>query len=191
VNARPAVFLDRDGVLNELVADPLSGFMESPLKIQDVCLVAGAAQAARALLAAGFPLICVSNQPAAAKGRVGLAQLLGVHRRVAELLAQEGVRLADSRLCPHHPEGVVPALSGACRCRKPAPGMLLNAAAMLDIDLSRSWMVGDTDADLAAGRAAGCRTLLIEHAGSAHKRLRAFKPDLQACDLISGVPLLL
>jgi histidinol-phosphate phosphatase family protein len=191
VSASPAVFLDRDGVLNELVVDPLSGAMESPLKVQDVRLVAGAAAAARALSAAGLPLICVTNQPAAAKGRVPLAQLLAVHRYVSELLAQEGVRLEGSCLCPHHPEGVVLALAGPCRCRKPSPGMLLDAAAALDIDLGRSWMVGDTDADLAAGHAAGCHTLLIEHAGSAHKRSGASEPDLRARDLASSIPLLL
>jgi D-glycero-D-manno-heptose 1,7-bisphosphate phosphatase len=191
VSARPAVFLDRDGVLNELVADPLSGAMESPLRVQDVRLLAGAAAAARSLARSGLPLICVSNQPAAAKGRVSLNQLLDVHARVSELLGGEGVALTDSRLCPHHPDGVIAHLSGACRCRKPAPGMLLDAAVALDLDLGRSWMVGDTDADLGAGRAAGCRTLLIEHAGSVHKRSGRLRPDLRALDLSAAATLLL
>jgi D-glycero-D-manno-heptose 1,7-bisphosphate phosphatase len=188
---RPAVFLDRDGVLNELIADPLSGVGESPLAESDVRLVPGAATAASALAQAGFLLICVSNQPAAAKGRVSLQRLLAVHARVTELLAREGVSLTDSRLCLHHPEGVVPELSGPCACRKPAPGMLLTAARAHDCDLAASWMVGDTDADVGAGRAAGCRTLLIEHAGSAHKRSRGFAGDLRAPDLLRGSALLL
>ncbi len=189
--ARAAVFLDRDGVLNELVADPLTSTPESPLRVEDVGLIAGAAAAARTLAHAGFVLICTSNQPAAAKGRVSLEQLLAVHERVVSLLAQEGVCLEASRLCLHHPEGVVPELSGRCTCRKPAPGMLLDAADALEIDLGSSWMVGDTDADVAAGRAAGCRTLLIEHKGSIHKRSRASVPDLAAADLAHGADLLL
>jgi D-glycero-D-manno-heptose 1,7-bisphosphate phosphatase len=191
VSARPAIFLDRDGVLNDLVLDPHSEELESPLEVGDVRLMAGAAVAARELARAGFALICVSNQPACAKGRVPLARLLAVHRRVCDLLAQEGVRLDDSRLCPHHPHGVVRELSGPCTCRKPAPGMLLDAAGALAIELSASWMVGDTDADIAAGRAAGCRTLLIEHKGSIHKRLRGCKADLRAADLASAARLLL
>jgi D-glycero-D-manno-heptose 1,7-bisphosphate phosphatase len=191
VGSRRAAFLDRDGVLNELVIDPAGGLPESPLKVEDVRLVAGAATAARTLSRAGFILICVSNQPAAAKGRVSVEQLLDVHGRVTELLAREGVGLEASRLCLHHPEGVVPELTGTCLCRKPAPGMLRDAASALGVDLGASWMVGDTDADIAAGQAAGCRTLLIEHAGSVHKRLQGSAPDLTAADLARGATLLL
>lgn len=191
MSGRPAVFLDRDGVLNDLVTDPLSGQPESPLDVRDVRLIPGAAAAARALARAGLILICVSNQPAAAKGRVEVGQLLAVHHHVTGLLAREGVQLAASRLCLHHPHGVVPSLSGPCACRKPAPGMLLEAAATMGVDPGASWMVGDTDADVTAGRAAGCRTLLIEHQGSVHKRLRGCSPDLSAPDLARGVPLLL
>jgi histidinol-phosphate phosphatase family protein len=184
---RTAVFLDRDGVLNELVPDPVSGLAESPLRVQDVRLIPGAAAAARRLTCAGRTLVCVSNQPAAAKGEISLEQLLSVHERVIELLADEGVALEATRLCLHHPHGVVPALSKVCTCRKPAPGMLLDVAGALGLDLASSWMVGDTDADIAAGRAAGCRTLLIGHPGSVHKRLHAVSPDLAAVDLAEGV----
>jgi D-glycero-D-manno-heptose 1,7-bisphosphate phosphatase len=178
-----AVFLDRDGVLNELVADPASGAPESPLTLAQVRLVPGAAAAAAGLARAGYLLVCVSNQPAAAKGRVSVAQLLAVHDRVSALLAQEGVVLSASRLCLHHERGVVPELSGPCDCRKPAPGMLLDAAASLEVDLSASWMVGDTDADIQAGRAAGCRTLLIRNPASVHKRLQAIGADAVADSL--------
>lgn len=188
---RPAVFLDRDGVLNELVLDPRLNRPESPLNPVEVRLVPAAAAAARRLARAGYVLICVSNQPAAAKGAVTVEQLLAVHRRVLALLAREGVQLAASRLCLHHPDGLVPGLSGQCACRKPAPGMLLDAAVAVGVDLGASWMVGDTDADVAAGQAAGCRTLLIEHEGSAHKRSNGSPPDLSAPDLAHGVPVLL
>ncbi len=186
-----AVFLDRDGVLNELVPDPVSAAWESPLKVDDVRLLPGAARAACQLAGAGFVLVCVSNQPAAAKGGVTVEQLRAVHARATELLAQAGVHLQASRLCLHHPQGVVPELSGPCDCRKPAPGMLLDTAHTLKLDLGASWMVGDTDADIVAGQTAGCKTLLIEHPGSHHKRLSGIQPDLRAADLAGAVELLL
>ncbi len=184
---RRAVFLDRDGVLNELVSDPVSGAPESPLQVADVQLLEGAAAAAARLAGAGFVLVCVSNQPAAAKGRVSVEQLRAVHGRVVHLLEQCGVTFALSRLCMHHPEGVVSPLAGACRCRKPQPGMLLDAAAVLGVDLGASWMIGDTDTDIVAGRAAGCRTALVEYAGSAHKRRGEAQADLSVVSLSAAV----
>lgn len=187
MSGRRAVFLDRDGVLNELVPDSDSGAAESPLRVEDVRLRPGVAAAVARLKRAGLATVCVSNQPAAAKGRVSVARLLAVHERVLELLADDGVRLDGSRLCLHHPDGVVPGLAGVCACRKPAPGMLLQAAAALGLEPAGSWMVGDTDADVGAGAAAGCRTVLIEHPGSAHKRSGGGSPDLLASDLEHAV----
>lgn len=186
-----AAFIDRDGVINELVADPHSGHAESPLRVDDVVLLPGAAAALGRLARAGWPLIGVSNQPAAAKGRVSTVQLHAVQARVLELLDASGVRFDDFRLCLHHPEGVVPELTRHCNCRKPAPGMLLAAAQAHDLDLAGSWMVGDTDGDVLAGRAAGCSTLLIEHPGSAHKRLGLTAPDHVVSDLDEAVDVIL
>jgi D-glycero-D-manno-heptose 1,7-bisphosphate phosphatase len=186
-----AVFVDRDGVVNELVPDPRSGRPESPLRVADVRLVPGAAAALRGLVAADWGVIGVSNQPSAAKGLMSLTELHAIHARVLELLAAEGVRFDDFRLCLHHPEGVVPELSGNCDCRKPAPGMLLAAADELDIDLSRSWMVGDTDGDVQAGRAAGCRTILVQHPDSAHKRTAELHPDAVVRDLTAAAGVIL
>jgi D-glycero-D-manno-heptose 1,7-bisphosphate phosphatase len=191
VSGRPAAFLDRDGALNEFVPDPVSGLPESPLRAADVRLIDGAALAARRLARAGFALVCVSNQPAAAKGKVSLEVLLAVHERVLELLREEGVHLDASRLCLHHPEGVVPELSGPCDCRKPAPGMLLEAAEELGLDLASSWMLGDTDSDVVAAHAAGCRAVLIEHPGSAHKRAGDARPELVASSLADAAAQLL
>lgn len=184
---RAAVFLDRDGVINELIADPITGRGESPLRVEDVRLLPGAAAAVALLARAGYVLVCVSNQPAAAKATVSLAGLRDVHERVIELLAREGVRLDRSYLCPHHPEGVVAELAGACDCRKPRPGMLDAACDALALDRGGSWMVGDTDADIGAGLAAGCRTLMIRNSGSAHKRLQGFHADAIADSLIDGI----
>jgi histidinol-phosphate phosphatase family protein len=187
---RPAVFLDRDGVLNELVVDRLSGVPESPLRVEEVRLMAGAATAVGRLAAEGYLLACVSNQPAAAKGRVSVVRLHQVHARVLELLAREGAQLDASYLCLHHVDGIVTGLARSCDCRKPAPGMLLDAAGALGIDLSHSWMVGDTDADIAAGKAAGCRTMLIRNPGSLHKRLQELSPDVAADSLLHGIDLM-
>jgi D-glycero-D-manno-heptose 1,7-bisphosphate phosphatase len=178
-------------VLNEASPDPVSGVPESPLSVEDVRLIPGAPAAAAALAAAGYGLVCVSNQPAAAKGKVTVARLEAVHARVVELLARAGVELVASYLCLHHPEAVVPELAGPCECRKPAPGMLLNAADTLGLDLAASWMLGDTDADMVAGQAAGCRTVLIEYPLSAHKRLGGASPDLSAVDLADAAAQLL
>jgi D-glycero-D-manno-heptose 1,7-bisphosphate phosphatase len=170
VSGARAAFIDRDGVINELVPDPVSGLPESPLRIEDVALIPGAAAALRELRAAGWLLIGVSNQPAAAKGKVTVPQLEAVQARVMELLAQHDVSFDDFRLCLHHPQGVVPDLARECDCRKPAPGLLLDAGQALDVDFSHSWMIGDTDADVVAGHAAGCKTVLVQHGASAHKR---------------------
>lgn len=195
-SGRKAVFLDRDGVLNAGIPDPVSGLPESPLQVADVRLLPGVPAALRALIGAGYMLVCVSNQPAAAKGKTTVEQLRAVHERVLELLERAGIGLDASYLCPHHPDalhpgGVVDALSGPCACRKPAPGMLLDAADAYGLDLGSSWILGDTDTDVQAGRAAGCRTVLIEYPGSAHKRSGRTSPDLRAVDLADAVAQLL
>ena len=186
-----AAFVDRDGTINELVLDPRTRHPESPLRVEDVALIPGAAGALRRLAAGGWLLVGVSNQPAAAKGMVSLGQLSEVQARVLELLAADGARLDGFWICPHHPEGVVPGLTGRCDCRKPAPGMLIDAARELDIDLERSWMIGDTDSDVLAGAAAGCRTVLIEQEASGHKRKGAAQPDVVTPDLQAAAALLL
>jgi D-glycero-D-manno-heptose 1,7-bisphosphate phosphatase len=173
---RRAIFLDRDGTLNALVTDPVSGRPESPLRVEDVQLIPGAAAAARRLLEAGWLLVGASNQPAAAKGVVSVAQLDAIQARIIELMAAEGVEFTDFRICRHHPNGLVPGLSGSCDCRKPKPGLLLQAAAANQIDLSASWMIGDSDEDVLAGQAAGCRTVLLEHPPSAHRRSGSVRP---------------
>lgn len=183
--ARSAVFLDRDGVLNDPVPRPQGGPFESPLEPTDVGLAAGAGSGVRALRAAGFVLIGVSNQPAAAKRQCPLDSLRAVHDRVVTLLRAEGVELDAWYYCYHHPDGLEEGLRDECSCRKPKPGLLLAAADELHIDLRTSWIIGDSDADIAAGRRAGCRTVLVEHPATLHRR-GAEIPDLRAPDLKSA-----
>lgn len=186
-----AAFVDRDGTLNALVPDPVSGIPESPLAVEQVRLLPGAVEAVRQLASAGYGVVCVTNQPAAAKGKVVLPQLLAVHERVITLLDEAGAEIVESRLCLHHPDGTDRRLSRPCECRKPRPGLLLDAAAALQLDRAESWMLGDTDTDVAAGSAAGCRTALIDYPDSAHKRSGDVRPDLVAASLGEAVAQLL
>jgi D-glycero-D-manno-heptose 1,7-bisphosphate phosphatase len=177
--SRRAVFIDRDGVINELAWDTQDGRPESPLSPEDVSLIPSAPSAISALRQAGWLVVVASNQPAAAKGKVPDSALDVVHDRVVELLDAEGVRVDAWRYCRHRRED-------ACACRKPRPGMLLDAARALDIDVSGSWMIGDTDADVQAGRNAGTKTALVAYPGSAHKRDTAVA-DVHAGSLAQAV----
>ena len=152
---RNAVFIDRDGTLNDMVYDETHGTFDSPRRAEQVRLRPGAAEFVRGVRAAGYLAVVVTNQPGLAKGTLTQADLDAVHGRLAELLAAGGGSWDALYVCPHHP-GV-----SACDCRKPKPGMLRQAAGELGIDPARSWMVGDGLVDIGAGRAAGCRTILV------------------------------
>lgn len=187
MNGVPAVFLDRDGILNHAVTDSVSGFAESPLTLADVQLVEGAGREIARLRAADWFVVCITNQPAAAKGTIDLGLLGEIHQRVLALLAAEGGQLDGERVCWHHPDGTVPALSGSCDCRKPKPGMLIDAATEYGIDLSRSWMIGDTDTDVQAGSAAGVRTVLVTTKETAHKRSGRIGADVVVATFTEAV----
>ena len=152
-----AVFLDRDGTINKYV-----GFLRD---IDDFELEAGAAQAVKLINGSGSLAIVATNQPVIARGEVTFGELSEIHNKMETLLGREGAYLDGIYFCPHHPhkgyEGEIPELKFDCDCRKPKAGMLLKAAEELNIDLSRSWMVGDGENDILAGKAAGCRTALI------------------------------
>ena len=159
-----AVFVDRDGTLNEMVYDETHGLLDSPRRPEQVSLVSGAGSFLSALKAAGYRVEVVTNQPGIAKGTLTPEALDLVNERLADLLAEEGGAWDDLHFCPHHPTGGasgVDAYVCDCDCRKPQPGMLLDAAKARDIDLAASWMVGDGLNDVQAGHAAGCRTILI------------------------------
>lgn len=159
-----AVFVDRDGTLNEMVYDEAHGLFDSPRRPEQVRAVPFAGRFLRDLRALGYRIIVVTNQPGIAKGTLKLAQLHAVNKRLLELLSHEDGTWDDLRFCPHHPEGGPGAKSKyvtACECRKPKPGLLVAAARDHGLDLERSWMVGDGLVDVQAGRAAGCRTILV------------------------------
>ena len=149
--------MDRDGTLNEYV-----GFLRN---IDDFKLLPGVCEAIRKINASGYLAILATNQPMIARGEVTFDELREIHNKMETLLGEQGAYLDAVYFCPHHPdkgyEGEVPELKIACECRKPKPGMLLQAAKKFNIDLSSSWMVGDFETDIMAGKAAGCKTVLI------------------------------
>ena len=150
----PALFLDRDGVLIEEV--------EYLAKLELVRLIPGAAAVVRRANDAGWRVVVVSNQSGVARGLLPESFLAEVHREIARhLLEEAGAKLDRFYYCPHHPTEGQGVYRIACECRKPKPGMLLQAARELGIDLARSWMIGDRRTDLEAGAAAGCRTILV------------------------------
>ncbi len=158
---RRAVFLDRDGTINAMVRGPHDGRADSPATAEEFHLLPGAGDAVRALNEAGLLAVVVSNQPGIAKGRFGPSQLEAVTRKMHDDLARCGARLDAVFYCLHHPEAVREELRVACACRKPRPGLLLQGARALEIDLAGSYLVGDRITDIEAGAAAGCRTILI------------------------------
>lgn len=145
---RKAVFLDRDGVL--VRSEVRKGKPYAALTLRAFEILPEAPAAVRSLKAAGYATVLVTNQPELARGNIAQATMDAMHDRLRAALP-----LDDVRVCPHDSDT-------GCGCRKPAPGLLLQAAADLGLDLAQSYMVGDRWRDVGAGRAAGCRTILIE-----------------------------
>src|SRR5215469_12203858 len=141
-----AVFLDRDGVINR---KPLEG--DYVTSWADFHILPGVAEAVALLNRAGFGVIVVTNQRCIAKGLISAAGVEDLHRNMTDFLASAGARIDGIYYCPHE-------IGSACDCRKPAPGMLLDAARMRGIDLTASWTIGDSDVDIEAGRNAACKT---------------------------------
>jgi len=156
-----AIFLDRDGVINELVYHQEQGIIDSPFTIEQFRLLPGVSQAIKKLREKGYKVVLVSNQPGIAKGYMSEETFDKIRGKMSEELAEDGASLDGEYYCFHHPEAKVQRLKVNCECRKPKPGMLLQAAQDMDIDLSQSWMVGDGLTDIKAGKSAKTRTILL------------------------------
>jgi D-glycero-D-manno-heptose 1,7-bisphosphate phosphatase len=156
-----AVFLDRDGVLNDNVYYADSGEWESPRVAEDFVLKPGVVPALKILLQLNFHLFLVSNQPSYAKGKTSKRSLAEVHMRLDHCLGFEGIRFTEAFYCFHHPKGVLPELAISCSCRKPSAYFLNRAARDYDLDLEQSWMIGDRDVDIECGQRAGVHTIQI------------------------------
>ena len=190
-----AVFVDRDGVLIE------DGGVLT--EARHIVLIDGAGAALRRLKAAGFLIVVVSNQTVVARGLLQSAEVVALQQVVELRLAgSEGARAALNSspvglidgfyFCPHHPNATVPLYRRECTCRKPAPGLLLEAARVLDIDLGRSVMIGDRPSDVVAGQVAGCRTIQVlsgRHADPPIETVAGFTvipPDLVCASIVEA-----
>lgn len=150
---RPAVFLDRDGVLID--THLVDGVTRPPADVTQMRVLPGVDLAVRRLRDAGFALVVVTNQPDVRRGLQRRERILAINAALQERFAFDAVQV-----CFHD-------TPDACECRKPKPGLLLDAARALDLELARSYMVGDRATDVEAGRRAGCRTVFVTHAGPA------------------------
>ncbi len=167
-NRQKAVFLDRDGTINKYV-----GFLTD---IDDMELLPHAAEAIKEINESDYLAIVITNQPVIARGEVSFEQLDQIHNRMETLLGECGAYLDAIYFCPHHPhsgyEGEVKELKIDCECRKPKPGMFYQAAEDFNIDLSKSYMIGDSDNDMAAGGNAGCKCIRIDRDGDLLEAVR-------------------
>ncbi|GAA4312205.1 HAD family hydrolase [Compostibacter hankyongensis] len=180
-----AIFIDKDGTLIEDVP-----YNVNPGRIR---LEDHAAEGLRMLQEEGFLLIVASNQPGVALGYFGEHHLLQVNEKIRSLLLPCGVYISGFYYCPHTPEGRIKKYACRCGCRKPAPGLLLAAADALDIDTSRSWMIGDILHDVEAGKRAGCHAVLIDNG---HETVWDTtgpyrRPDARAGDIRAAAELIL
>lgn len=178
--SRWAAFLDRDGTLIEEV-----GHLARP---EDVRVLAGAPGGVKRLSEAGAVVVVVTNQPVVARGLTDEEGVRRVHERLEALFSAEGARFDAIYFCPHHPEKSHPEAADPkyrrdCECRKPKTGMLLEAAGRFDIELSRSFMVGDTTRDVQTARNAGCKAVLVRTGYGGKDGLYGAKPDAVCADL--------
>jgi D-glycero-D-manno-heptose 1,7-bisphosphate phosphatase len=179
---RPAVFLDRDGTIIRHV--------HHLVDIEKVELLPGAAEGIRRLRNAGFVIVLVTNQSVVGRGMIDQAGLDGIHRRMLDLLADGHAFLDAIYWCGHAPDRDDEMVS-THPDRKPAPGMLLRAAAELDLDISRSWMIGDTIRDIKAGLAAGCRgSILLSTGASSIRSDNGDIPSSTVSDLVGAAVLI-
>ena len=183
---RPAVFLDRDGVLNPNVRNPENGMYESPHRVEDFTLYPGVPGELQRLQTLGYRLFLVSNQPSYAKGKISLDVIKAIHEKMHQILIAADIRFTEYYYCYHHPDGVVAEWSHPCECRKPATGFLRSARADHGITLRHSWVIGDRDTDIQMGRTMDVRTILIraDHPGAKQGQSR---PDYTVDNLAEAV----
>ncbi len=173
--AEPAVFLDRDGTLIEDI--------HFPRRVEDVHVLAGVPEALRLLREAGYRLIVLTNQSGIARGYLTEKILHAMHEHLQDRLRENGAELDAFYYCPHHPTEGSPPYRTSCSCRKPAPGMLERAQAEHDLDLSRSYVIGDTLRDLEVAGDTGCCRILVRTGKGAESERQVAK-DPQAVDRI-------
>jgi D-glycero-D-manno-heptose 1,7-bisphosphate phosphatase len=156
-----AIFLDRDGVINELIYYEDMGIVDSPFTPEQFKLIPNVEKAIKKFQKLGFKTIIVSNQPGVAKNNFAIETFEKIRGKMKKELKKKDVVIDSEYYCFHHPDGKISKYRKICKCRKPKPGMLFTAAKEHNIDLLKSWMIGDGITDIQAGKAAGCKTILI------------------------------
>jgi D-glycero-D-manno-heptose 1,7-bisphosphate phosphatase len=156
-----AVFLDRDGVINEIVYFPEIGMPDSPLNPRQFKLLPGAAEAIRIFNNLGLKVIVASNQPAIAKGKMTPELFEQIRRKMRTELEKKGARIDGEYYCLHHPQAKLAEYKVNCNCRKPKPGLMLRASEDFGLEPAQCYAIGDSLTDVEAGKAAGCMTFLI------------------------------
>ena len=174
-----AVFLDRDGTINEEV-----GYLD---RLDKLRLLPGAGEAVRLINRNGMKAVVITNQSGIGRGLFDEAFVGEVHAEMSRMLGKAGAVIDGFYFCPHHPTEGIGGYRRSCSCRKPAPGMLLRAAAELAIDLSLSYMIGDTAKDVEAGQRAGAKGILVRTGYGKDVELGPVTPDLIAPDLLAAV----
>ncbi|MFC1676470.1 D-glycero-alpha-D-manno-heptose-1,7-bisphosphate 7-phosphatase [Planctomycetota bacterium] len=178
--SKKAIFLDRD---DTLIEDP--GYINDPAQVK---LLNGAAQALIDLKAMGYKLVVITNQSGVARGIVTEKVLEKIHERLKYLLTMKSVSLDGIYYCPCHPDAAIEKYRKESEMRKPNPGMILTAADELNIDLSKSWMIGNSGHDVEAGSRAGCKTILINHPGIFKESEKSnVKPNCTAVNIKEAV----
>lgn len=176
MDERPAVFVDRDGVVCENRADYVRSWL-------DFVFIPGAVEALTSLTLAGARVFVVTNQAVVGKGLISRRTLDGIHEKMIDAVTAAGARVEAVLVCPHHPDD-------GCACRKPKPGMILEAAERFGVDLGRSYLIGDAASDVEAGALAGCRTVLVRTgrgtAAAAECMGWPHAPDFVADDLVDA-----
>lgn len=156
-----ALFLDRDGVINQMVFYNELGQYDSPQNLEDVKLVDGITEVISWANKHKILVIEVSNQPGVAKGKMSQDLSDAIEDKVHELLRTRNAKIIASYICPHHPGGIIPELTVDCQCRKPKSGLISRASLELAIDLIQSVVIGDSATDMEAGKSVGCKTILL------------------------------
>lgn len=173
-----AVFFDRDGVINELIWRSAEGIFDSPYDTDEVKLCEGAAEAITTVQSRGFIPVVISNQPGVAKGKSSLDAIRAVTSKIIDDLAGHGAFLGRIYYCIHHPLAIVPHLRVDCDNRKPNPGLILSAAAELSIDLSQSYLIGDSEKDIVSAHRAGVKSILLNHCNHSRITLATWTENL-------------
>ncbi|MDD5170899.1 MAG: D-glycero-beta-D-manno-heptose 1,7-bisphosphate 7-phosphatase [Syntrophales bacterium] len=174
-----AVFLDRDGTINEEV-----GYLDS---LDKLAIIPESFEAMRLINRNGLLAIVVTNQSGIARGCFDESFVGEVHRHMKRLFQEQGAVIDGFYFCPHHPSGGQESYRQTCTCRKPEPGMLIRAKEDFNIDLEHSYMVGDTLKDVEAGNRVGCKGILVKTGYGGDMNTEIIKPDYVAKDILDAV----